>query len=451
MKDSSDYAGRGLPLGKLNYVMAACVLVISVLLLSATYRTSGGYDLMRQTTENYIQWQQSAYKMQTASDFLTDQVRSFVVSGKREYLNEYFKEVNVTRRRETALAELRSALGGTEAYAKLESVMKKSSQLQDRELYAMRLMISALGYDVSQFPVDIQNIELEARDAALSRDRQADRAQSMVLDSVYVQKKSEIAAGIQDCFSEMIRETETQQTAASSELSELLRTQQLLIFTLIILVLAIVALTSLLVISPLVRGVLHIREEQPIPIRGAEEFRFLAKTYNLMFEANRQKTEALEYEANHDKLTGLYNRTGYDFLLKNVDLDTSALLLIDVDKFKSVNDTFGHDMGDRVLKHIAEVLHESFRSGDYICRIGGDEFAAIMIRSGPQFTDLIRGKIERINDKLQHPTDDLPPSSVSVGVAFGNGTRSTGNIVKDADLALYKVKENGRCGVAFYE
>ena len=108
--------------------------------------------------------------MQTASDFLTDQVRSFVVSGKREYLNEYFKEVNVTRRRETALAELRSALGGTEAYAKLESVMKKSSQLQDRELYAMRLMISALGYDVSQFPVDIQNIELEARDAALSRD-----------------------------------------------------------------------------------------------------------------------------------------------------------------------------------------------------------------------------------------------------------------------------------------
>ncbi len=450
MKDSRNFASRGLPLGKLNYIMAIFVLVISVLLLFATYRASGGYDVMRRTTENYIQWQQSAYKMQTASDYLTDQVRGFVVSGKREYLIAYFQEINVTRRREIALAELHGALGDTETYVLLESVMKKSEQLQERELYAIRLMISALGYDIKEFP-ELQNVELEPIDAALSHDRQAERAQSMVLDSVYVQKKSEIAAGIQDCFSEMIRETEAQQADAVSELSELLLTQRALIFTLIILVITIVLLTSLLVINPLVHGVSHIREEQPIPIVGAAEFRFLAKAYNLMFEANRQKTEALEYKANHDKLTSLYNRAGYDFLLKNVDLETSALLLIDVDKFKAVNDTYGHDMGDRVLKHIAEVLHESFRSGDYICRIGGDEFAAIMIRSGPQFMELIRGKVEHINERLLHPENDLPPISLSVGVAFGSAAHTTGSIVKDADLALYHVKENGRCGVSFYE
>ena len=130
---------------------------------------------------------------------------------------------------------------------------------------------------------------------------------------------------------------------------------------------------------------------------------------------------------------------------------TSALLLIDVDKFKNVNDTYGHDVGDKVLKHIASVLRESFRSNDHICRIGGDEFATIMVNAGPQFVELIRSKVERINERLIHPTtDDLPPISLSVGVAFGSEQNGTGNIVKDADLALYQVKEHGRCGIAFF-
>ncbi len=451
MQGSGDPKSRGLSLGKLNYVMAFLALLLSLLLLFATYRTSGGYAVMRESTESYIKWQQSAYKMQIASDYLTDQVRSFVMTGKRVYVNNYFKEVNVTRRRETALAELRGGLGETEAYQNLKSVMLKSKALEEREHYAIRLMAAALGFDISTFPPEIQAVQLSEKDLTVSRDKQAERARSMVLDSVYVQIKSDISTGIQDCFSEMIKETEAKQSVAANDLQDLLSKQRWLIVSLISIVFIIVLMTSLLAINPLLQSVKHIRSEQSLPIMGASEFRFLAKTYNLMYEASRQKKEALAYEATHDKLTGLYNRSGYDFLLQNVDLDTSALLFIDVDKFKDVNDTYGHDTGDRVLSRIAQVLKESFRSGDYICRIGGDEFAAIMVRSGPQFKELIEGKVTRINDRLQHPDNDLPPVSVSVGVAFGEHTHTSGSIVKDADLALYKVKENGRCGCQFYE
>jgi len=117
-----------------------------------------------------------------------------------------------------------------------------------------------------------------------------------------------------------------------------------------------------------------------------------------------------------------------------------------VDYFKTVNDTYGHDVGDRVLKRVADILKHSFRSVDIICRIGGDEFVVIMTRVDSSMRDLVIRKIEHANELLQNPEDDLPPVSLSVGAAFADRKNPKGDIFKDADTALYRVKAAGRCG-----
>jgi len=442
---------RGLPLGKLNYIMATFTLLISVLLLFATRRTSSGYAAMRNMENNYIEWQQCANDLLAASDYLTEQVRGFVTTGNRDYLDCYFEEINVTKRREAALETLHEGLGGTDSYLRAKAAVKQSESLTSQEIYAIRLALDAFGEDPQTYPRVIRTLSILPQDDALGQREKLDLARSMVFDNFYVRKKAAISENMQLCFADLVKQNERQQTAAEGEMNLLLHTQQTLITLLIAIILMIVAMTSILVINPLIRSVLHIQDEEAIPIRGSSEFRFLASTYNIMFETNREKKEKLAYEASHDKLTGLYNRAGYDFLLKNTVMDTCALLIIDVDKFKNVNDTYGHDMGDRVLAHVASVLRDSVRPTDYICRIGGDEFAAIMVRSGSQFKGLIDEKVKRINQKLQNPENGLPPTSVSVGTAFGDSKHSTGDIVKDADLALYKVKQNGRCGCAFYD
>ena len=127
-----------------------------------------------------------------------------------------------------------------------------------------------------------------------------------------------------------------------------------------------------------------------------------------------------------------------------------ALILIDVDHFKDINDTYGHAVGDRVLKRVADILRHSFRSVDNICRIGGDEFAVIMTRANSSMEQIVVNKINRANDLLQHPKDDLPPVSLSVGVAFSDRDNPQGDIFKDADSALYEVKRAGRRGCAIY-
>jgi len=99
---------------------------------------------------------------------------------------------------------------------------------------------------------------------------------------------------------------------------------------------------------------------------------------------------------------------------------------------------------------VAEILRHSFRSVDILCRIGGDEFAVVMTRVDSSMRQLVLNKINNANDLLQHPKDDLPPVSLSVGVAFSDRENPKGDIFKDADTALYRVKEAGRKGCEIY-
>ncbi len=170
-----------------------------------------------------------------------------------------------------------------------------------------------------------------------------------------------------------------------------------------------------------------------------------------MYEAFKKNIAHLNYDASHDKLTGLYNRAGFDVLRESVELETTAVLMVDADNFKDINDCYGHDTGDKVLRKIADILRHTFRSEDYICRIGGDEFVIFMVHVSPDLRHLIESKAKYINEQLAVTNDHLPEISVSIGVAFGKNAPSGEEVVKFADKALYHRKENGRKGCSFYE
>ena len=126
------------------------------------------------------------------------------------------------------------------------------------------------------------------------------------------------------------------------------------------------------------------------------------------------------------------------------------MIICDIDFFKHINDTYGHAVGDEILKKVANLLQTTFRSVDYVCRIGGDEFAVIMVDVNQELSYTISEKITVINNQLYCPTDDLPAISLSVGVAFTDRANPGESIFKDADKALYRVKQNGKHGCGFY-
>lgn len=156
---------------------------------------------------------------------------------------------------------------------------------------------------------------------------------------------------------------------------------------------------------------------------------------------------SLVNKAETDELTGLYNRAGYERLCAELDLKTTALVLVDTDKFKGINDRFGHETGDQVLKKIAVTLRSFFRRKDCVCRIGGDEFAVLMLDAGELEDDLVPKKIAMVNRELALTADDgLPYVSVSVGAARGASAEDWTELFKRADAALYQVKKDGGRG-----
>ena len=441
----------GISLRKLNIIMLVVAVLISVGLFVAMNMTSSIYEEDDKYTQQYIEWSNGSYDLMRASDYLTDQMQNFTVTGDRVYLDNYFTEAKETKRREHALEILSQGNSRSAAYKDLNAAMNESVSLMEREYYAARLTVMAYGYDISKYPEEIQNVKLMAPDESLSSDQLKEMAMLMVHGDEYRNRKAVISTHMENCLKDLEAEMREKQEYYSKKLKNQVVFEHVLTILIIIVLLVMVLFTYRLVIVPLRNSVNLIRDEEDLPISGAYEIRFLAKTYNLMHHTNLQNKEKLTYEATHDKLTGLYNRRGYDFLIENVDLETSALLLIDIDRFKGINDTYGHDVGDRILARVADTIFENFRAQDYVCRIGGDEIAVIMVHSDPSLSSLLVSKVKKINQTLSIKNGEDPTVSISVGVAFGEANVDPETLFKRADTCLYEVKNGTQKGISIYK
>ena len=168
-----------------------------------------------------------------------------------------------------------------------------------------------------------------------------------------------------------------------------------------------------------------------------------------------QATRAqVEHAAEHDYLTELPNRRSFDRRMRDLleaDGDRPvAVMHIDLDRFKEINDERGHEAGDQVLRHAARAIRESLRPTDFAARMGGDEFVVVAVDFDGEADLSIRARqiITRLSATIQFAGKRLSPGA-SVGVASGRA-RMAEDLLKDADVALYSAKRSGRGRIVFY-
>ena len=442
---------RALPLKTLYIAMAILGTVLVIALLVLAINIGSSFDSMELAVEEYISSQDDATNMMQASDFLTMQVRNFAATGNRQYLADYFEEANETRRRDKAVENMRTTIkdSGSGSTTYLEKALAESNRLMQTEYYSFRLVISAMGYKLSEFPEEIRAVQLEYQHVALSSEEKMALARDIVYSNDYQSSKDIIYSNVSKCTQELIALTRQAEQENAKAVSRMLKIQTVLEGLLVVVMALFVTFTARLVVDPIERFIQHIRRQEPMEIRGVQEIRFMAGTYNSMLQRNMEDQSRLSYEANHDVLTGLYNRTAYENIINHHE-KRIGFLLVDVDKFKDINDTYGHLAGDQVLQRVAEALKKSFRSEDSICRIGGDEFAVIMVNADSSLKKLVEGKLERMAAMLRDEKDGVPGVTLSIGVAFWDRENPEGSIIADADKALYEAKESGRNCYRFY-
>ncbi|WP_373072277.1 diguanylate cyclase [Sulfurimonas sp.] len=205
-----------------------------------------------------------------------------------------------------------------------------------------------------------------------------------------------------------------------------------------------------------------IKNEERALLNGAVDY--ITKPISPIIVKARVKThltikyqrDQLLHRASHDQLTQVYNRhhlveEGKKFLSKAIRHNESfCVAILDIDFFKSINDTYGHLIGDEVLKSLATLLKQNIRAEDVVARYGGEEFVIVFdkckIEDGQLKADILRMLIARLN-----PSDVKITASLGITCVKPELHNEFDDILKEADEALYKAKETGRNKVIVYK
>ena len=170
----------------------------------------------------------------------------------------------------------------------------------------------------------------------------------------------------------------------------------------------------------------------------------------------KARAQHLEHLIDHDYLTGLYNRRWFEREpAREVERgnrygNSGAVILIDLDHFKDINDSLGHKAGDDLLKGVAGILKHRVRSADVLARLGGDEFAVLLAQTPAKEAELVANEIVKALDRrMAVSAGESIGVTASVGLAISDGLTDT-ELLAYADLAMYEAKEAGRNRVAVY-
>jgi len=193
-------------------------------------------------------------------------------------------------------------------------------------------------------------------------------------------------------------------------------------------------------------------------VKGQGHPELLARSVRYAIERKRSE-ERLTYLAQYDHLTGLVNRSLFrDRLIQAMARSKRlqqplGLMLLDLDRFKAVNDTLGHDVGDELLKSVSERLKSCVREVDTVARMSGDEFTIILEGVSSEKSIVVVAK--RITESISS-VFDLKGQTVRVGISIGitvypHDDHSIDELLKHADSAMYRAKQQGGSGFAFHE
>lgn len=472
----SDYSNKnkekikGVKIEAFNICMIIASCIVFLILIHVISCASLKYKQFVTQTEDYVSCEQTAVMLRQNSDYLTEQAQQFVQSTDTAYMQAYvqgldsFNSLKSVCNTEYMREHVNESAGHINTREVIETdnsdedvnnafkeTLADFDKATESEMYAVRLTAEATVSDLNTIPYKIRSITLKEEDTTLDKEEMLEKARGMMLGMDYQELKMHINTDLDHVFSAILNNMKKQQNDNIKTLNKIHLNLYIFIGILFIMTAVIYTATTTLIVRPLKQAINRIKEHDTLEIVGSRELKYLAITYNEIYDMNAANEAMLIHKAEHDPLTGVLNRGAFDNLMKKLcnTTETVTLILLDVDRFKYINDNGGHETGDRILQKVAKLLTITFRSRDFIIRLGGDEFAVIILGDIKGKTEMLEKRINKINKMLLAPNDGLPPISLSAGAACSNNGFSK-KLYRQADQALYYVKNHGRNGLSFY-
>lgn len=446
--DANKNSSHGISIRIIGGVATIVAILLAFYAFVLASRVGQAQDAAMENERRYLECSEAIKDLQMASDYLTSQARSFVITGNRDYLDNYVNELDVANHRGKAVETLKANFSSDgEAAQELREALAASDALAQTELVAMKL--AAWHYSVKDLPDEVAdaNVESYLREGAQKTDIAV--ATDLVLDDNYNNAKENIRTKVEASSDALLADLDQGVAEHESLVQNLLFQLRIVVALLLCVIMVLVLAVFMYVLKPLGNYVNRIGKSEPLVADGAYELHYLATAYNTMYEDNAKRIEQLRAFAERDPLTGISNRSGYDSFLATHTRDI-VLLLIEIDNFSDFNTVYGRDTGDAVLVELSHALNDVFRQTDFPCRIENDMFAVIMTNMNTDLREVIVRKIENVQARLADDTDELPLVTLSVGAAFSTEGMSDKDIFHAADVALSDAKKSESNSIVFY-
>ena len=289
MRRKALISGEGISLRAIHIAMIICAVVISLLLIFSTYQSASVFSSLSKAAGDYSVRQKAAHELMEASDYLTEMVQRFTLEGDTQYLENYFEEVFVSRRREESITSMSEGETEKLLVAQLQEAMAESISLSYREYYAMKLVIEAR--EIRDYPDTLRGVELKEEDTMLSSEEKMELAREMVMGKEYYERKESIRNKLRSSLEVLDQQMTSTRQSTSAELNSELTLVRVVIAILTVIIIVLIWLTARLGTVPLMMAGKQAEAGGRIPETGAKEFRRLAGKYNMMLDQLNESKE----------------------------------------------------------------------------------------------------------------------------------------------------------------
>lgn len=439
------------------WIVITCAVII--LLGRATKVFESALKKQGDLTQKTIQCTKLAEQMQDGSDILTNAVWRFVATGEEVYANDYLKELEETRSRDKAIEALRKeGLSSGELYS-MEKAKWNSDLLMRKEMHCMRLVYDAQG--ITNIPSILLSSEFALREEeeSLTAQEKQSSALQFVFGEEYLETKAEIQSQI-DIFTNSLEKRQNEELALAMNKTE--QARLMMQFTAVILVSWCIILLMCFYML-LIRPIRACCEElgstdgqRELKLQGPFELRRLIRAFNKAIAYIENKNEEIYNIQMVDTVTGGYTATRFDHEVaeKLRDDRQFAFISMDIRRFKVINDVYGSEEGDKVLREVYDILCSSLESGEVVSRIDSDVFNLIMDETD---SEVIESRIEEIAQAIEQIHSQYGESPYHVSLNCGvyqvsEGERDIVSIRDRANVArnISKSESGYLTGCVFY-
>lgn len=295
--------------------------ILSALCLAISLLGVQKYTELRNITKEMVNCQNIVENLQSSSNTLTRQVRLATMTGNNHYVDTYFTELSKVDTYEAALQKLSAYDCEQEILEHIHKTIDSFNEATQKDFYALALVETALDSDISQWPLALQNVEITEQDRILSEQDLLDKAKHTVLSAEYASCKSAVSEAISSSSASLFSSIQKKESRAASIFMDIFRKLIVCIALLALIALINSFMIKMFIIDPLIQYNNAIQHGTIHPVTGATELQTVARTYNHVYEENKQRQAIMQHQAETDPLTSILNRGSFDRILHLYEKD----------------------------------------------------------------------------------------------------------------------------------